>query len=223
MRRQCDFLVLGSGIAGLSFALRAAEVGTVLVVTKKSSSESATNYAQGGIAAVVADDDSLESHVADTLRAGAGLCDEGVVRFVVERGREAIQGLIDLGVHFDQRAGGPGFDLGKEGGHSHRRVLHAADFTGQEIERVLVQRCQEHPRIEILTHCLAVDLVTSEKLGLPGQIVQGLVRRRLHCTGLPLLLQIVGPASRDRCHAPPGLSPDLEARSVPVKKLTSKR
>jgi L-aspartate oxidase len=166
--RDCDFLVLGSGIAGLSFALRAAEVGRVVIVTKKSSAESATNYAQGGIAAVVDPGDSFESHVQDTLRAGAGLCDERVVRFVVERGPDAIQSLLELGVHFDPGGGGPGFDLGREGGHSHRRVLHAADFTGQEIERVLVAGCENHPRIEILTDVLAVDLVTTQKLARPG-------------------------------------------------------
>jgi len=165
---DCDFLVIGSGIAGLTFALRAAEVGTVRVVTKKRSADSATNYAQGGIAAVVAEDDSFESHVQDTLRAGDGLCDERVVRFTIERGPEAIRRLVELGVHFDAAAEGQGFDLGREGGHSHRRVLHAADFTGQEIESALIARCEEHPRIELLTDTLAVDLVTTEKLGLPG-------------------------------------------------------
>ena len=168
MVRDCDFLVLGSGIAGLSFALRAAEVGRVVIVTKKSSAESATNYAQGGIAAVVDPGDSFESHVQDTLGAGAGLCDEKVVRFVVERGPDAIRSLLDLGVHFDPGGQGPGFDLGREGGHSHRRVLHAADFTGQEIERVLVTRCENHPNIEILADVLAVDLVTTQKLAQPG-------------------------------------------------------
>jgi L-aspartate oxidase len=165
--RDCDFLVIGSGIAGLSFALRAAEAGRVVLVTKKSSVESATNYAQGGIAAVVGPDDSLESHVADTLRAGAGLCDERVVRFVVEHGPDAVRSLVDLGVRFDPAEGG-GFDLGREGGHSHRRVLHAADFTGQEIERVLVERCEAHPRVELRADVMAVDLVTTEKLGLSG-------------------------------------------------------
>jgi L-aspartate oxidase len=165
---ESDFLVLGSGIAGLSFALEVAEHGSVVVITKKESVESATNYAQGGIAAVVAEDDSFESHIADTLRAGAGLCNERVVRFVVEEGPQAIESLIKLGVHFDAGASGGGYDLGREGGHSHRRVLHAADFTGQEIEGALVQRCREHPRIELLTNAVAVDLVTTAKLGLPG-------------------------------------------------------
>ena len=160
--------MLGSGIAGLSFALRTAEHGSVALVTKKGAPESATNYAQGGIAAVVGPDDSFEAHVGDTLRAGAGLCREDVVRFVIERGPGAIERLVELGVRFDASERSPGYDLGKEGGHSRRRVLHAADFTGQEIERALVERCESHPNIEILTDSLAVDLVTSRKLGLPG-------------------------------------------------------
>ncbi|MCP4007862.1 MAG: L-aspartate oxidase [bacterium] len=164
-----DFLVIGSGIAGLSFALRVAEHGSVAVVTKKGTAESATNYAQGGIAAVFDPEDSFEAHIADTLRAGAGLCDEDVVRFVVESGPEAVSSLIDLGVRFDKSENErPGYDLGREGGHSARRVLHAADFTGQEIERVLVERCESHPNIQIVPDAIGVDLVTSEKLALPG-------------------------------------------------------
>ncbi|HXZ85903.1 MAG TPA: FAD-dependent oxidoreductase, partial [Myxococcota bacterium] len=139
MARSSDFLVIGSGIAGLSFALRAAEHGSVTVVTKKGTAESATNYAQGGIAAVLGPGDSFEAHIQDTLVAGAGLCDEAAVRFVVQHGPDAARGLIDLGVRFDRSEGAPGYDLGREGGHSQRRVLHAADFTGREIERVLVE------------------------------------------------------------------------------------
>ncbi len=169
MARESDFLVIGSGIAGLSFALRAAEHGSVTVVTKKGTAESATNYAQGGIAAVFAPEDSFEDHVRDTLIAGAGLCNEAAVRFVVEHGPEAAQSLMDLGVQFDASPDAPGFDLGREGGHSRRRVRHAADFTGQEIERVLVQRCERHPRITVLANRISVDLVTSAKLGLPGR------------------------------------------------------
>jgi L-aspartate oxidase len=166
--RESDFLVIGSGIAGLSFALRAAEHGSVTVVTKKGTTESATNYAQGGIAAVLAPEDSFEEHVRDTLIAGAGLCNEAAVRFVVENGPDAVQSLMDLGVRFDESESAPGYDLGREGGHSRRRVLHAADFTGQEIERVLVQRCERHPNITVLANRISVDLVTTTKLGLPG-------------------------------------------------------
>jgi L-aspartate oxidase len=166
VRQRSDFLVIGSGIAGLSFALRAAEHGSVTLVTKKGTADSATNYAQGGIAAVMADDDSFESHVQDTLRAGAGLCDERVVEFVVERGPAAIERLLELGVRFDPS--GDRFSLGREGGHSRRRVLHHADATGREIERALVERAQAHPRIDIRTNQLAIDLLTSSKLGLAG-------------------------------------------------------
>ena len=162
-----DFLVLGSGIAGLSFALRAAASGSVTVVTKKGTAESATNYAQGGIAAVIGSDDSFEAHLADTLEAGAGLCDPEIVRFVVERGPDAVRGLIDLGVRFDAGEDTP-YDLGREGGHTRRRVLHAADFTGQEIERTLVARCEADPRIDVVGNAIAVDLVTTERLGLAG-------------------------------------------------------
>ena len=169
MAHSCDFLVIGSGIAGLSFALRAAEHGSVIVVTKKGTAESATNYAQGGIAAVLGPEDSFEAHVRDTLIAGAGLCDESAVRFVVEHGPDAARSLIELGVRFDPSERAPGYDLGREGGHSQRRVLHASDFTGQEIERVLVERCEAHPRIELLSNRISVDLVTTQKLGLPGR------------------------------------------------------
>jgi len=163
-----DFLVLGSGIAGLSFALEAAAHGTVVVVTKKGSTDSATNWAQGGIAAVVAPEDSFESHIADTLDAGAGLCREDVVRRTVQQGPEAIEWLVSVGVRFDPGQGEPGYDLGREGGHTERRVLHAADFTGQEIERALLERAENHPNIQILTDQLAVDLITTEKLELAG-------------------------------------------------------
>jgi L-aspartate oxidase len=133
------------------YALRVADHGSVAVVTKKGAAESATNYAQGGIAAVVAPDDSLESHVQDTLEAGAGLCHEDVVRSVIERGPRAIDALLKLGVDFDrvgdrEEDGSPGsFALGREGGHRHRRVLHHRDATGREIERALLRvRTPEH-------------------------------------------------------------------------------
>jgi L-aspartate oxidase len=168
MQHESDFLVIGSGIAGLSFALRAAEHGSVAIVTKKGSTESATNYAQGGIAAVMSPEDSFESHIVDTMTAGAGLCDPEVVRFVVERGPDAIRSLVELGVGFDLAKTGEQYDLGREGGHSARRVLHTADFTGQAIERALVERAEAHPNIRVFTDQLAVDLVTTLKLGLPG-------------------------------------------------------
>ncbi len=166
MLAPTDFLVLGSGIAGLSFALEVAQHGTVRVLTKKGSADSATNWAQGGIAAAISPEDSVEAHVRDTLDAGAGLCREEVVRYVVEHGPHAIERLVSWGVSFDRS--GAGYDLGREGGHTRRRVLHAADFTGREIERVLVQRCEAHPRIELWPNAMAVDLVTTRKLGAAG-------------------------------------------------------
>jgi L-aspartate oxidase len=158
-----DTLVLGSGIAGLSFALQAARFGSVTVVTKKERSESNTNYAQGGIATVLAPDDTFDSHVQDTLTAGAGLCNEEVVRFVVEGGPAQIDRLIRWGVEFTPGDAG-GWDLGREGGHSHRRIVHARDMTGREVERALVQRCRDHPEIRICEDHHAVDLLIRRDL-----------------------------------------------------------
>jgi L-aspartate oxidase len=169
--REFDFLVVGSGIAGLFFALRAAEAGRVGIITKKRAADSATNWAQGGIAAVAASDDSFEQHVEDTLRAGAGLCDETVVRHVVERGPAAIDGLLSYGVEFDrdrESTGNRDFALGREGGHSRRRILHRADATGREIEQALLARVHAHPRIELFEDHCAVDLLTTRKARLPG-------------------------------------------------------
>src|ERR1043165_6593522 len=140
---EFDFLILGSGIAGLSFALKVAPRGRVAIITKKNSAESNTNYAQGGIAAVTSKEDSFESHVSDTLEAGAGLCKEPVVRTIVEEGPARIKELIELGMRFSEREipgthGTRELDLGREGGHSKRRILHAKDVTGREIERALL-------------------------------------------------------------------------------------
>jgi len=167
---QFDFLVIGSGIAGLFYALRVAEHGSVCVITKKSAVESATNWAQGGIAAVVAEPDSFEAHVRDTLAAGAGLCREETVRFVVERGPEMIEALMKVGVTFDRKDGAPGheFDLGREGGHTERRVLHHADATGREIESRLLAAVRGHRAVTLLENHMAVELLTSGKAGLEG-------------------------------------------------------
>src|SRR6266446_6854406 len=134
--KSFDFLILGSGIAGLTFALKVAPHGRVAIITKKNRAESNTNYAQGGIAAVTSKEDSFELHVRDTLQAGAGLCKEDVVRTIVQEGPARIRELIELGVRFSESAPGQ-FDLGREGGHTRRRVLHAGDITGREIERAL--------------------------------------------------------------------------------------
>jgi L-aspartate oxidase len=162
--------VIGSGIAGLFYALRVAEHGSVAVVTKKQAADSATNWAQGGIAAVMAGDDSFQDHARDTLEAGAGLCHPEVVRYVIERGPAMIEALTKLGADFDgpDPSGGHRFDLGREGGHSHRRILHHRDATGQEIERVLLARARAHPRIDFFENHCGVDLATARKAGLPG-------------------------------------------------------
>jgi L-aspartate oxidase len=168
-----DHLVIGSGIAGLFYALKAAAGGTVALVTKKGSAESNTNYAQGGIASVTSGEDSFELHVQDTLIAGAGLCREDVVRSVVQDGPARIRELIELGMRFTEREvpGAPGLrelDLGREGGHSKRRIVHAKDMTGREIERALVNAAERHPNIRIFENHIAVDLITTQKLGLTG-------------------------------------------------------
>src|SRR5579859_5899315 len=171
--KQFDFIVLGSGIAGLSFALKVAPRGRVAIVTKKDRAESNTNYAQGGIAAVTSKEDSFELHVQDTLEAGAGLCKEAVVRTIIEEGPARIAELIQLGMHFSEREipasnGARELDLGKEGGHSKRRILHAKDVTGREVERALLAAVAEQGNIQIYENHLAIDLITSQKLGYVG-------------------------------------------------------
>ncbi len=157
-----DFLVIGSGLAGLAFALRAAEQGSVLVLSKDRLPESATHYAQGGIASVWSADDSFDAHVEDTLIAGAGLCHRDLVALVVREGPERIRDLIALGTSFSRREtrDDPEYDLGQEGGHSHRRILHASDATGREIMRALVAAVRATPNIQVLERHLAIDLIT---------------------------------------------------------------
>ncbi len=159
---DADVVVVGSGIAGLSFALDAARTRDVLVVTKRAVDEANTAWAQGGLSAVLDPTDSFESHVRDTLVAGAGLCRKDVVDLCVQDGPAAVRRLVDWGVQFDQSQPGT-YDLGREGGHTHRRVLHAGDITGREIERGLVAAVRSHPRIQLLEHHHAVDLITSVK------------------------------------------------------------
>ncbi len=156
-----DFLIIGSGIAGLSLALKAAAQGSVAIVTKDRLPESNSAYAQGGIASVWSPEDSFAAHVQDTLIAGAGLCHEDVVKAVVQDGPERIRELIALGTNFSRRPGGEEaeYDLGLEGGHSHRRILHASDATGQEIIRALIAAVRQQPNIHILEKHLGVDLL----------------------------------------------------------------
>ena len=163
-----DFLIIGSGVAGLSLALKVARHGTVAVVTKRARSDSNTAWAQGGVASVTSTEDSFELHIRDTLAAGAGLCDERVVRAIITDGPAAIRELIELGVHFDERVlenGHRELDLGKEGGHSKRRVLHYRDTTGREIEQCLLNAVEKNPNIHLLENHMAVDLITTGKLG----------------------------------------------------------
>jgi L-aspartate oxidase len=172
--KQFDYLVLGSGIAGLTFALKVAPFGRVAIVTKKDRAESNTNYAQGGIASVTSKEDSFELHVADTLVSGAGLCKESVVRAIIEEGPARIEELIELGMKFTEREipsapGGKELDLGREGGHSKRRILHAKDVTGREIENALLAAIAAQPGIRIFEDHVAIDLITSQKLGYVGE------------------------------------------------------
>ncbi|MGA1205369.1 MAG: L-aspartate oxidase, partial [Opitutales bacterium] len=159
-----DVLVIGSGIAGLSFARKVADLGhTVCILTKKQRAESNTNYAQGGIAAVTSNTDDFELHVGDTLKAGDGLCDEAVVRAIVEDAPSRIKELADLGVAFSQLDDGR-VSLHKEGGHSKRRILHVKDLTGKAIEEALLHAVETHPNITLLEHVHAIDLITNRKL-----------------------------------------------------------
>jgi L-aspartate oxidase len=161
---KVDFLVIGSGIAGLHFALKAAEAGTVMIITKSDEDETNTKYAQGGIAAVTDPGDSIEKHIRDTLVAGDGLCDEQVVRMVVSEGPERIRELIAWGADFDRKPSGA-YDLAREGGHSESRILHFKDITGLEVERKMLAQAHRHPNIVMHTHYFALDLITQHHLG----------------------------------------------------------
>ena len=161
---KTDFLVIGSGIAGLSYALKAAELGRVVIITKKSDSESSTNYAQGGIASVLGSDDSMERHAEDTLATGQGLCNKDVIDIVVKEGPGTIRQLIDWGCRFTLNENG-NFSLGREGGHSRNRIVHADDLTGREIEQALLDRVKEHPAVTLLENHIAVDLLTEHHVG----------------------------------------------------------
>ena len=169
-RHRTDVLIIGSGAAGLATALHLAETVRVTVVSKDAIKGGATNWAQGGVAAVTNPDDSFESHVADTVAAGAGLCQEDVVRFTVARAPKAIDHVVGLGLEFDRY--GDGLHLTREGGHSHRRVLHVADATGAAIARTLSERAAQHPNIEIVGTRVAIDVITTRKLGqTPNRVV----------------------------------------------------
>ena len=164
MIKETDYLVIGSGLAGLSFALKVADHGNVIIISKTNIDETNTKYAQGGIAAVMYDPDNFHKHINDTLVCGDGFCDRDVVEMVVKEAPEQIQQLIDWGVQFDKNETGK-FDMGREGGHSEYRILHHKDNTGQEIENALVKRVREHKNIEIYEYHFAVEVITQHHLG----------------------------------------------------------
>ncbi len=164
MENISDYLVIGSGVAGLSFALKAAQNGDVVIVTKDGISDCNTNYAQGGICSVTYEPDTFEKHIEDTLVCGAGKCDQEAVELVVRRAPDLIKDLIEWGTRFNKTEDGR-FELHREGGHSEHRILHYEDLTGAEIERALVESVRRHPRIKVLEHHYAIDLLTQHHLG----------------------------------------------------------
>jgi L-aspartate oxidase len=170
---EADYLVIGSGIAGLSLAIKLAELGSVAVVSKRDLLEGSTAYAQGGIAAVMSPRDSFDRHIQDTLTAGAGLCREDIVRGVIEEGPARVEELVSWGMHFtrDGETGGEDgpYELGLEGGHSRRRVLHAADSTGSTIAKTLLEKAKKSLRVSFFDFHIAIDLLTHARLGIAGE------------------------------------------------------
>ena len=164
---DCDFFVVGSGMAGLMSALHLSKVGKVVLATKRGLADCNTNFAQGGICCVMDPEDSLDAHVADTLVAGAGLCDEKVVRRIVGEARAGIDDLIACGVEFARGADGR-WDLGREGGHGARRILHAGDITGEKCETAMIDALRHHPEIEVHENSAVIDLLVTRRLGVRG-------------------------------------------------------
>jgi len=164
MKSYYDFLVIGTGIAGLSYALKVADAGTVCLISKTEARETATRYAQGGIAAVMYTPDTYEKHIKDTMVAGDELNDPNIVRITITESTDRIKDLINWGVAFDKTDSGK-FDLGREGGHSERRVLHHKDNTGAEIQNAMLQKVKDHPQIDILENHFAIEILTQHHLG----------------------------------------------------------
>ncbi len=191
-----DFLVIGSGIAGLAFAIKASQYGTVNIVTKKKDSDSSTNYAQGGIASVIDEHDTAEEHIEDTLKSGAGLCYEKAVEVLVKSGPERIRELMAWGARFSTRTDEKGkevLDLGREGGHSHNRIVHATDLTGAEVERALLARIAEINSIRIFEDHTAIDLLTEHQLGsLPSSDQGAPIGDDITCYGAYILENATG-------------------------------
>jgi len=201
---QYDVIIIGGGAAGLTLALHLGSNARIALLTKGPLTEGATRYAQGGVSAVLHESDSNESHIADTLDAGAGLCDPAVVRFAVEHAASAVQWLIDSGVPFTretQPGGTMEYHLTREGGHSHRRVIHAADATGFAIENTLERCVYTHPNIDVFEHHLAVDLITSARLGAEAPRCWGVyaldkARRQVHTFRAPFVVLATGGAGK---------------------------
>lgn len=164
--QQFDVLIIGSGLAGLTVALKVAAKKKVCLVSKRKINDNSSSWAQGGIAAVLRDDDSIEAHIQDTLVAGAGLCDQEITRQVASHAKETVEWLIAQGVPFTREEDDSGYHLTREGGHSHRRIIHAADATGHAVQVTLAEQVLNHPNITVLENHIAVDLITSRKLGL---------------------------------------------------------
>jgi len=215
MNHHFDAIIVGSRIAGLSMALKVAAGGKrVAILTKKSRAESNTNYAQGGVACVTSNTDDFESHVRDTLEAGDGLCRREVVEQIVREGPARIQELVELGLDFSRNAAGT-YDLGKEGGHTHRRILHVKDMTGKAIEEALLHAVAEHPLIEVREHTFAIDLITARKVGLAtdeaGDWILGLyaldsVNGQVDTYDSPVVILATGGAGQVYCYT---TNPDI--------------
>lgn len=164
MTFECDFLVIGSGIAGLSYALQVAPYGKVIILTKSKIDDTNTKYAQGGIAAVMYEPDNFDKHIEDTLQVGDGLCDREIVEMVVKEAPLQIKKLVEWGVNFDKKDDGK-YDLAKEGGHSEYRILHYKDITGYEIQRALTEQVKKHSNIQVFENYFAIDIITQHHLG----------------------------------------------------------
>jgi len=223
---QYDVLVIGSGAAGLTLALHLADHMRIGVISKGQLSEGSTFWAQGGVAAVLDDTDTVDAHVQDTLEAGGGLCHEDAVRQIVGTSREAIGWLIEQGVPFTRETREDGsesddFHLTMEGGHSHRRIIHAADATGAAIFNTLLLKAQAHANIELLENRVAVDLITTDKLGLPGERCLGayILNRssgHVETCGLPVYKQPRRRLRRRHCHGLAGGLPGGQHGIQPV-------